>query len=248
VAPVVARSDWSDAPRLAAAELAAELRGHVAEAWLHVGQMEHASVAAFARFALQLLQLGAPPELVASATSAMADETRHARQAFGVASQYAGKQLGPGALDIAHSLETVTLVDVVRLALREGCIGETSAALEAREAAEHATDPQLAALLQVVAEDETRHAELAFRFVAWALAQDREAVAPVVSQELAQARPRARAGAPAGELGLLAHGVVPAAVRAQVRAAAFEHVIEPCVSALLARSRPATRENPVLSA
>ena len=147
-------------------------------------------MAAFARFALQLLQLGAPPELVERTTAAMADETRHARLAFGIASAYAGEALGPGPLDIERSLDETSLVDVVRLVVREGCVGETVAALEAREAAEHAleSDPGRDCL-RGVADDETRHAELAWRFVAWALEQAPAGGSGLLEQELGRPAP-----------------------------------------------------------
>ena len=62
-----------------------------------------------------------------------------------------------------------TLRDVVRLTLREGCLGETLAALEARHALAHCTEPRVSAVLELIAKDERRHAELAWRFVRWAL-------------------------------------------------------------------------------
>ncbi|HEU4410347.1 MAG TPA: hypothetical protein VFS43_34150, partial [Polyangiaceae bacterium] len=69
LAPLAARGDWSLPP--AAAEgvdaLPAPLRAELGAYWARLGQMEHASVAAFARFALHLLALGAPSELVAGA-------------------------------------------------------------------------------------------------------------------------------------------------------------------------------------
>ena len=78
VAPVTARDDWRAVlltPSPVAPELAAELAAH----WTHIGQLEHASVAAFARFVLQLLGVGAPPSLVLAAQQALADEVEHAR-------------------------------------------------------------------------------------------------------------------------------------------------------------------------
>ncbi len=186
VAPLSRRDDWLSALSLPLPDraLRSDLRERAAQAWARVGQMEHASVAAFARFALQLLQLGAPPSLVELTTQAMADETRHARLAFALASAHAGTKLGPGALDVRRSLEETSLEDVVRLVVREGCIGETCAALEAREAAEHAREPELAELLRGIADDEARHAELAWRFVSWALEQSPSSVARVLSREL----------------------------------------------------------------
>jgi hypothetical protein len=250
VAPVQARRDWCDDCELPLAGLALDLRQRVASAWERIGQMEHASVAAFARFALQLLSLGAPPQLVEGATRAMADETRHARQAFGLASRYAGRALGPGPLDVQRSLDDASLLEIVRLVVREGCIGETAAALEAREAAEHAVDPRLAELLRAVAEDETRHAELAWRFVAWALEQSPGQVAEVVQRELRRGTPPSVAlpELSASELVLLGHGVLPEALRLQVQIAARREVIAPCAAALLERATARLPDNRVLSA
>jgi len=220
----------------------------VAQAWARIGQMEHASVAAFARFALQLLQLGAPPALVELATQAMADETRHAKLAFGVAARYAGLPVGPGALDTERSLEATSLSEIVRLVVREGCIGETCAALEAREAALHAHAPELALLLGGIADDEARHAELAWRFVSWALERSPGEVGAVLAQELASAAEGTAAVPSADQQALLAHGIIHEALRTTVRNAALREVIRPCGAALLARAGRLDAENPVLSA
>jgi hypothetical protein len=155
--------------------------------------MEHASIAAFARFSLQLLSLGAPAELVEACTQALADETVHTKLCFGIASAYAGRSIGPGPLDVSGSLGVTSLTDVVDLVIAEGCFGETSAALEALEAAEEAPDPVIAAAYAQIARDEQRHAELAFRFVRWALARDRSAVSERIEaalhSELGQSHP-----------------------------------------------------------
>lgn len=249
VAPLSRRPDWLSELSLSrdVAALPNDLRERAAQAWARVGQMEHASVAAFARFALQLLQLGAPPSLVELTTQAMADETRHARLAFALASAHAGTKLGPGPLDVQHSLEETSLEDVVRLVVREGCIGETCAALEAREAAEHAQDPALAELLRGVADDEARHAELAWRFVSWALTQSPGPVARVLTRELEDAEAAATSVPSADEQLLLAHGIVPDGLRAALRNATLAEVVRPCGAALLARAGAASHENPVVS-
>lgn len=245
----VRRADWSDALAPELLDVPEEVRRAAARAWLRVGRMEHASIAAFARFALQLLSLGAPPRLVEAATQAMADETRHARLAFGLASHYAGERLGPGPLDIESSLLETSLVDVVRLVVREGCIGETAAALEAREAADRARDARLGELLRGVADDEASHAELAWRFVAWALEQEPQEVAEVVRRELLRAAcPPRQAYAPAGvESSLEEHGILSDAARRELQAEALRHVIAPCAEALLARAGQPLPDNPVLS-
>ncbi len=51
---------------------------------------EHASVAAFARLAIDRMIHGAPAELVDAAHVAARDEIRHAQQCYGIASAFAG--------------------------------------------------------------------------------------------------------------------------------------------------------------
>ena len=68
------------------AEISPDLRGLDEETrlalgawWAEIAALEHASVASFARFTLQLLSLGAPPELLADVGQASADEIRRRR-------------------------------------------------------------------------------------------------------------------------------------------------------------------------
>ncbi|MEI9953655.1 MAG: ferritin-like domain-containing protein [Pseudomonadota bacterium] len=236
LAPVATRTDWKALallPKLT--ELDATLSAHLAEQWTQVALMEHASIAAFARFTLQLMSLGAPASLIERATAAMVDETKHARACFAVASGYANAPLGPGCLAVERSLGESSLLEVVLNTIREGCVGETVAAIEAREAAEHACDPALRELLLLISEDETRHAELAYRFVKWALAQGCPALARAVRREFAELAGQTQAAHPALtdlDDDLLRHGIVPGAMRQAIRARAFAEVILPCSHAL----------------
>jgi hypothetical protein len=191
VAKVVANGDWqarAAAPRVD--HLTSSERDALARHWSRLGQLEHASIAAFARFSLQLLSLGAPPELVEQCTQALADETAHTKLCFQLASAYAGRPLGPGKLDIDGSLAGSSLEEIVDLVIAEGCFGETGAALEALEAADAASDPVIRAAYAQIAADEQRHAELAFRFVRWALEQSphdvRERISSAVTASVTQ--------------------------------------------------------------
>jgi hypothetical protein len=207
VAPLSASVDWLSAklrPRLAHLTLAE--REALSAHWAMLGQMEHASIAAFARFQLQLLALGAPPALVEACTRAMADETEHTRICFDVASAYAARPIGPGKLDITGSLSLTSLEHVVDLVIAEGCFGETSATLEAMDAAEVATDPVIATIYAQIAADEQRHATLAFQFMRWALEQE-----------------------PSGTASRIA-----AALDSQIATPAVRQVVQPCFEALLA--------------
>jgi hypothetical protein len=218
-----------------------EARAVIAAHFAEAGLMEHASIAAFARFSLQLLALGAPPELVSACTAAMADETRHARLCFGLASRYAGQSMAPGPLDVTGALAAVTLRDVVELVVHEGCVGETAAALEATWAAEAATDPLVREVLQGIAADEGRHAALAFQFVAWAVERE-PALAELVERQLEEAQ-RSEAAfvastgetAPEGELE--AHGVLSPAIRRAARRAALFDVLPGVVATALGSAR-----------
>jgi hypothetical protein len=103
------------------------------------------------------------------ANRAAIDEIEHARACFAVASAYAGTSLGPSALELGDiRLGHADLCSAASSTADEGCVGETLAAIEADEAQRRAQLPELKALLAAIAEDEQRHASLAFRFVRWA--------------------------------------------------------------------------------
>jgi hypothetical protein len=243
LAPSVARTDWypGDAsdyeppPVEAGASSAA-----IAQGWREQALMEHASVAAFARFSLQLLQLGAPADLVAAAATAMQDEIRHARACFELARRHSNEDVGPGPLAMDGALDATDPTAIVLDTLREGCIGETVAAIEASEALQHCEDPAARAVLERIAVEEGQHAELAWRFVAWAL-ETRPALALQVreafAQELAGARPgqeRASRDVAASDRELARHGLLSPALRAALRERVLAGVVAPCAEALLA--------------
>ncbi|MGC4094198.1 MAG: ferritin-like domain-containing protein [Polyangiaceae bacterium] len=233
-AAVVGRADWAArcAPELSA--LSIEQRRLLAKHWSKVGCLEHASIAAFARFALELLAFGAPRELLELCNAAQADETLHAELAFALASSYHGAPLGPGPLDVAGALDAPNLTRSVRTAFLEGCIGETVAAIEAAAARDATADPNARAVLERIAADEARHAELAFRFVKWALSR----CAPELGAELltlAHIELERATGTPGkGESSeLRAHGMLSDAERRALRRDALQHAVLPCLHVLV---------------
>jgi hypothetical protein len=163
--------------------------------WLEDALMEHASVASFARFTLDLLALGAPPDLVRDAQQASLDEIEHAQACFGVAALLSGNVRGPGPL-AANGFTPRGLFDSLRAAVHEGCVGETLAAGIVQEQARCSTDPRITRVLERIGADELRHAELAFRFVAWAIAVHGEVARQVVQDAFAEALARAPAPPP----------------------------------------------------
>jgi hypothetical protein len=248
LAPARASADWLDlragAPCLDGLE--PELRRALAEQWRNAALMEHASIAAFARFTLELLALGAPPSLVAAATEAMADERRHATLCFALASAYAGAPVGPGALDVRGCLATLDLESVVVTTFLEGCIGETIAAVEARAAARSVTDPVLERAFARIAADEARHAALAWRFVHWALERGGAPLIARLRAELALSLDASEAasasnvrhtapspaGLPVADEVALEHGLASPAFRASWRRTALTEIVGPCLEAL----------------
>jgi hypothetical protein len=217
--------------------LSPDVRALIAAGWARAAQAEHASIGSFARFTLQLLAVGAPPDLLRDAQRAALDEIAHAEQAFAIASVYAGDALGPGPLPIdANVIGKVDLESVIESTVVEGCIGETLAAAEAEAARDAAIAKVVEQALRRVAADEAAHAALAFRFVSWAVGvggrSSQDAARSAFGREIARRR-----NEPAlegiNESALLGHGLLPASARRTLRLAVLDTVIHPAAHELL---------------
>ncbi|MCU0697146.1 MAG: hypothetical protein MUC96_11495 [Myxococcaceae bacterium] len=213
-----------------------DLRKALARRWSEAALAEHASIASFARFTLQLLAVGAPPSLLADAHRAGLDEIEHARLSFRVASRFAGQALGPGPLPIPPSSGVVSLLEAARAAVLEGCIAETLAANEARHAAERCVDPLLRTVMGAIAEDEGRHAELAWAFAGWALEVGDDAVRTGVAAaaEVAMREAEQTAATGAGP-DLSDWGALPEALRLSLAREHLARVIRPALDHLMKR-------------
>lgn len=237
------RVDWSVAARPALDELDAETRRALADTWTEDALAEHASVASFARFIMELMSVGAPAELVADAQAALADEIRHAQLCFGLASAYAGRPVGPDVLPIAGSLDDRRdLATLTVAAFEEGCVNETLSALTALAARDRAADPAVRATLSEIGRDEVKHAELAWRFVAWAVKRDeaaRQAVWAAVGR-LAPFQPHP-AVATGSARALVAHGRMSGPEHQRVLDDAIRDVVLPCTRGLLSPSATSSR-------
>lgn len=207
------------------------LRTRLVDAWSLAARFEHASIASFNQFSLQLLALGAPADLVAATNLAALQEVEHARASFAIASAYAGRGVGPGPLAVASQLESLELLAVTTATVREGCVEETLAAAEAAEVERRATVPAVRWVLARVAREEREHAALAYRFVAWACSIGGDPVRDAARQTFRDALAAARTepadvdsddGAP-----LEPHGRLAPATRAQTRSSAITHLLEP---------------------
>lgn len=250
VAPTRAGAAW-DAPALAQAPAPAlppALRQAIAAGWLEDGLAEHASIAAFARATLELMAVGAPPSLLAAAQRAALDEIEHARLCFSLAGRYGGAAVEPGPLPVPAPRKA-SPAQLAADAFAEGCVGETIAALAAQRAARSVTEPAVRDALVRVADDEARHAALAWSTVAWALAQGGEAVAERLRRTAAALRSEAAAralpaAAPHADE-LAAHGRLDARAHALASREAWAEIIDPMLEELLAAPASAAAGAPL---
>ena len=255
VAAAVARSDWATAELAPSLSVGPVSRAALAREWTRIALMEHASIAAFARFTLQLLQVAAPQDLIEQSNRAMHDEARHARMAFTLASAYGEQPVGPDTLDMSDSMNGWDVESLLVTTIEEGCIGETVAAMIAAEGSARAEDPVVRAALAEIADDENRHSQLAWRFVAWALTEYGQRAHDIVRREF-QRHLNTRLAAtalsvPGQELAidLRRHGVLSPSQSWSLAAIARAEVIGPCAIELLrsvpapfADNRPRSRE------
>jgi hypothetical protein len=188
--PVQRGGDWAgDGERIVLPE---EVRSGVASAWRENGRTEHASVAAFARTSLELVALGAPPELLVDAANDAVDEIRHTEACFALARALDGEALSPGPFpeassagalrgDRASRLAELAVVSLVDGALHEGVSARVIARL-----VERCEVPAIREVLQQLASDEERHAAHAWDVLAFCLQQGGEPV----RRALREAAPR----------------------------------------------------------
>jgi hypothetical protein len=125
--------------------------------------LEAASVPAFERLAREIRVHGAPTKLVKRAMRARADEVRHAKATAALARRR-------GAVPQAVVVDLLPVRSLLEIAIEnavEGCVRETYGALVAVHQAAHAKDARVAAVMRAIADDETRHAALAWDVAEW---------------------------------------------------------------------------------
>jgi hypothetical protein len=129
------------------------------QAWLDAtARMEHLSIAAFLELANQLAALAAPRQLIERCHAAAEDERRHVALLVGLGASPPTSNLVPvESSRLAIALHNAT----------EGCVAETWSALLARHQSEHAADSAMRRAFAEIADDETRHAQLAWDLDRW---------------------------------------------------------------------------------
>lgn len=248
-APVASTRAWIHAGATPdCTRLDARTRDALASHWTDEALTEHASIASFSRFMMELLGLGAPLELVERAERALADEIVHARASFELASAYRGAPVGPGALEVDRSLGAVDRRSVALAIAREGCIAETVSALIVAEARDAAIDPVVKAALTSIAAEEAEHVALAWRTLGWILDEASDAERGALEVELhdvfATAAHHVGLGPSTAHAGdeatMRAHGWLPLEERRGIAHHVLRTVVAPAAAALLDRPRRAS--------
>ena len=235
---------WRQGALPVTAGMPARTRRALAEAWARDGLFEHASVASFSRFTMQLLALGAPADLVRDTQLANVDEVKHAELCLGLASAYFGEPVEPTGLPFPGPI--VIEADLAAIAAEsamEACIGETVATVQAMEALADATDPAVREVLRATVDDEARHAELGWRFLAWAIDTGGEATRRAVIRSFSSFCPPSPTVEDLAGVDLAiyaAHGRQVASVGRAIAARVLRDIVQPAVCALLARRAPGT--------
>lgn len=183
LADTTARRDWSERwPRATTPD------PRLAQAWRFDARHEHAAIASFTRFAMELLALAAPARFVDAALRAARDELEHARLFFGFAAADGHHELGPTELDtrgaLAHGSDEIAIVVAT---VREGCIAETISAMQLAAAQANASEVARRDALARVLAQELEHVELAWSFVAWSYARGGAGLRSAVELAFAQA-------------------------------------------------------------
>lgn len=173
--PLNSTGEWAGLPLDGG--VAEGVRADVAARWRENGRTEHASVAAFARLTMDLMALGAPPELISSANRDARDEIRHAELCFSLAKSLDGRDCGPGPFPEAQTARTLPADRTLALAelavdsLIDGALHEGLSARIIAQLARRCEEPAIRSLLRELAADEGRHSAHGWDVVQWCLAE-----------------------------------------------------------------------------
>jgi rubrerythrin len=135
----------------------------VADLFAEIARLEASAVAAFDVMIGELTELGAPPVLVTAARRARADEVRHTEMMGEICRAYGVEPMAP---EIAAPQRRTPFEIALENAV-EGCVRETYGSLVAAHQALKAMDPRVARAMEIIADDEIRHAELSWALAAW---------------------------------------------------------------------------------
>lgn len=155
----------------------------VREEWRARIAAEYTSAAITQHLVLWLIQAGAPPDLIDAGLAIVADELAHSRLSHDVYLAAGGRR--PPALDrdeLGLRREHARLEDdILRVAVRTFCLGETVAVPLFRHLREPCTQPTAKTALDRILRDEVRHRDFGWDLLDWLLSTDESVSARVVA-------------------------------------------------------------------
>ena len=155
------------------------------EEWRARIAAEYTSAAITQHLVLWLIQAGAPPDLIDEGLAIVADELAHSRLSHDVYVAAGGEQ--PPALDreqLGLARQHARLEeDILRVAVRVFCLGETVAVPLFRHLREPCTEPVARRALDRILRDEVRHRDFGWDLLDW-LVQIDDSVAALVTGTL----------------------------------------------------------------
>jgi hypothetical protein len=150
-----------------------------------MAHLEAASVGAFEQLAEQLAELDAPPSMLERCRAAAEDERNHARWLTMLAERHGAEVREPQLEAREHDRLAIAMHNAV-----EGCVHEAFAALVAAVVARLGESPVLRRIYARIAQDETRHGQLAWDLHAWFMSRlsprEQEQVETAQREALAQ--------------------------------------------------------------
>jgi len=173
--PVVSKvsnsSEWSTCEIKTCVDLDLESRRALEAVWLDSASKEHASVPAFSKLSLQLIAMGAPPELIAKVFTAGSQEITHAKLCFSVAASLSGRPWSPNPMPqiLGEKSGFESLEDLILECFVDGCLMEALSAAHAQASSQLAVDTDVKHVFSVIAEDENFHAELSWEILKFLL-------------------------------------------------------------------------------
>lgn len=225
--PVVAQASWAGALDPTPVALGPDAPAGLADEWRENGRTEHASVAAFAHLALDLVALGAPPRLIAMANQDGLDEIRHTEACFALARRLDGRAAGPASFPDARRVPRLPRSRPLALAklavdsLVDGALNEGVSARSLARLAERCDAEPIRVVLKQLAADEGRHAAHGWDVVEWCLAEGGWVVESALAGALRalpagqrSSRPEAAAGGAWERWGIPGHALEQAEYRA----------------------------------
>ena len=145
---------------------------------------EYTSAAITQHLVLWLIQAGAPPDLIEAGLAIVTDELAHSRLSHDVYLAAGGTT--PPALDRERlgldRLEARLEDDILRVAVRTFCLGETVAVPLFRHLREPCTQPTAKTALDRILRDEVRHRDFGWDLLDWLLTLDDDVPARVTAQ------------------------------------------------------------------